>query len=43
VGDVEFEHGNLFLFTGFGFVYKLAGARSLFGEGCSVAGPERKP
>jgi hypothetical protein len=29
--------------TGFGFVYELAGARSLFGEGGSVAGPERGP
>jgi hypothetical protein len=29
--------------TGFGFVYELAGARSLFGEGGSVAGLERGP
>jgi hypothetical protein len=30
------------LFTGFVFVYELAGARSLFEEGGSVAGPERE-
>jgi hypothetical protein len=29
------------LFTEFVFVYELAGARSLFEEGGSVAGPER--
>jgi hypothetical protein len=37
------ETVNFVLLMGFVFVYELAGARSLFGEGGSVAGPERGP
>jgi hypothetical protein len=37
------ETVNFVLFMGFVFVYELAGARSLFGEGGSVARPERGP
>jgi hypothetical protein len=49
VRNDQFGHGNLFwlrghgFVTGFEFVHELAGARSLFGEGGSVAGPERGP
>jgi hypothetical protein len=37
------ETVKFYFFMGFIFVYELAGARSLLGEGGSVAGPERGP
>jgi hypothetical protein len=43
VGNDEFEHRYLFLYTGSVFVYELAGACSSFEEGASVAAHECKP